>query len=81
MAVLLAHWDNKAENQRLVCPPGAEGPEGTCSKPLAIMQDLGATFGPVKVDLNNWRQDQRVGRQQELPRLDEEPAVRRGDVS
>ena len=58
MAVLLAHWDNKAANQRLVCPPGADGPEGTCSKPLAIMQDLGATFGPVKVDLNNWRKYQ-----------------------
>ena len=58
MAVLLAHWDNKAENQRLVCPPGAEGLENTCSKPLAIMQDLGSTFGPVKVDLNNWRKYQ-----------------------
>ena len=55
MAVLLAHWDNKAENQRLVCPPGADGPDGTCAQPLAIMQDLGATFGPTKVDLHNWR--------------------------
>jgi hypothetical protein len=55
MAVLLAHWDNKAENQRLVCPTGSKAPDGTCSRPLAIMQDLGATFGPVKVDLNNWR--------------------------
>ena len=54
LAVLLAHWDNKAENQRLVCPSGAEAPDGTCSRPLAIMQDLGATFGPVKVDLHNW---------------------------
>lgn len=58
MAVLLAHWDNKAENQRLVCPPGAEGPDDTCTRPLAIMQDLGATFGPTKVDLNNWRRYQ-----------------------
>jgi hypothetical protein len=55
MAVVLAHWDNKAENQRLVCPPGAEGPDGTCGQPLAIIQDVGATFGPVRVDLNNWR--------------------------
>ncbi|MBA2258090.1 MAG: hypothetical protein H0W18_04290 [Acidobacteria bacterium] len=56
--MLLAHWDNKAENQRLVCPPGAEGPDDTCMRPLAIMQDLGATFGPTKVDLNNWRRYQ-----------------------
>lgn len=55
MAVILAHWDNKAENQRLICPPDAEGASGNCSRPLAVMQDLGATFGPVKVDLNNWR--------------------------
>jgi hypothetical protein len=55
MAVVLAHWDNKAENQRLVCPADAEGPDKSCTRPLAIMQDLGATFGPVKVDLHNWR--------------------------
>ena len=55
MAVLLAHWDNKAENQRLICPPGADTPDGGCTRPLAIMQDLGSTFGPTKVDLNNWR--------------------------
>jgi hypothetical protein len=54
LAVLLAHWDNKAANQRLVCAsPGASG--GACARPLAIMQDLGATFGPTKVDLHNWR--------------------------
>lgn len=56
MAVVLAHWDNKAENQRLVCPQGTERPDGTCGQPLAIIQDVGATFGPVRVDLNNWRQ-------------------------
>jgi hypothetical protein len=55
MAVFLAHWDNKADNQRLICPPGAERPDGGCATPLAIVQDLGATFGPAKVDLNNWR--------------------------
>ena len=55
MAVLLAHWDNKAENQRLVCRPGGDTEDGGCTTPLAVMQDLGATFGPVKVDLNNWR--------------------------
>jgi hypothetical protein len=54
MAVVLGHWDNKAANQRLVCPPGTERPDGTCAAPLAIMQDLGAEFGPRKLDLARW---------------------------
>lgn len=55
MAVFLAHWDNKAPNQRLICPPASENPDGTCRQPLALMQDLGATFGPLKIDLHHWR--------------------------
>ena len=55
LAVLIAHWDNKAENQRLVCLPGGDGPDGSCSRPFAILQDLGASFGPNKLDLHNWR--------------------------
>lgn len=55
MAVFLAHWDNKGANQRLICPPDADRADGSCAEPLAIMQDLGATFGPLKVDLHNWR--------------------------
>lgn len=55
MAVLLAHWDNKAANQRLVCPPGRGRPDGRCEAPLAMIQDAGATFGPLKLDLRNWR--------------------------
>jgi hypothetical protein len=54
-AILLAHWDNKAANQRLVCLPGGERPDASCVKPLAMMQDVGATFGPLKLDLGNWR--------------------------
>jgi hypothetical protein len=54
-AVLIAHWDNKAENQRLICLPGGDLPDGGCTRPLAMIQDLGASFGPVKVDLHNWR--------------------------
>jgi hypothetical protein len=54
IAVFLAHWDNKAPNQRLICPPGADRQDGSCDEPLALMQDLGATFGPLKVDLQNW---------------------------
>jgi hypothetical protein len=58
MAVFLAHWDNKSSNQRLICQPGGDGPGGACTKPFAIMQDLGATFGPTKIDLHNWKQGQ-----------------------
>jgi hypothetical protein len=55
VAVILAHWDNKAENQRLICPPAAERPDGSCASPLALMHDLGSTFGPLKLDLPNWQ--------------------------
>jgi hypothetical protein len=54
LAVFLAHWDNKSSNQRLVCldPNPASG---TCQHPLAMIQDLGASFGPPKVNLARWR--------------------------
>ncbi len=55
LAVLLAHWDNKAANQRLICPAGRELPDGGCAAPVAMIQDLGATFGPSRVDLPSWR--------------------------
>jgi hypothetical protein len=55
LAVVLAHWDNKAVNQRLICPAGRERAGGGCTEPLAMIQDLGATFGPLKLDLHNWR--------------------------
>ena len=54
MAILLAHWDNKGANQRLLCPPGAERPDGSCRTPVAAIKDLGATFGPKRVDLAGW---------------------------
>lgn len=57
VAMFLAHWDNKADNQRLVCmdePPRAF--DQPCSHPLLMIQDLGATFGPRKVNLTGWRQ-------------------------
>jgi hypothetical protein len=56
MAVFLAHWDNKAQNQRLVCLSEQEGyPHQPCPQPFAIIHDLGSTFGPYKVDLSGWR--------------------------
>jgi hypothetical protein len=56
VAVLLAHWDNKGANQKLLCPPGAQHADGTCREPVAAIGDLGSTFGPKKVDLENWKQ-------------------------
>ena len=57
MALFLAHWDNKAENQRLVCLPDAEPrADGSCPRPFALIDDLGGTFGPRKVDFNGWQQ-------------------------
>jgi hypothetical protein len=55
-AMFLAHWDNKSENQRLVCLDGPPpGRNARCERPLALMQDVGATFGPSKVNLARWR--------------------------
>jgi len=54
-AVFLAHWDNKPENQRLVCLDGTpRTPVPDCVRPLAMIQDLGATFGPTKVNIGSW---------------------------
>ena len=79
IAVFLAHWDNKSQNQRLVCLDDPAGRpremdlsrrsaqreadlsrrsaqrEGGCAHPLAMIQDLGASFGPPKVNLARWR--------------------------
>jgi len=55
VAMLLAHWDNKGPNQRLLCPDGAERADGSCRTPIAAIKDLGATFGPTRVDLDNWK--------------------------
>jgi hypothetical protein len=49
LAVFLAHWDNKASNQRLVCTTE------DCATPLLMLQDLGSTFGPSKVNLARWQ--------------------------
>jgi hypothetical protein len=55
MAVFLHHWDNKSENQRLVCLSKPEdGPNGPCPHPFAFVQDLGSTFGPEKVNFIRW---------------------------
>lgn len=55
MAVFLAHWDNKSTNQRLVCLDQPSTPQQPCARPLLMIQDLGATFGPTKANLARWR--------------------------
>ena len=54
IAVLLHHWDNKSENQRLVCLDEAGQTNGDCPRPFALVQDLGSTFGPNKVNFESW---------------------------
>lgn len=54
MAVFLAHWDNKPENQRLLCR-GTNSEDDPCRQPLAMVQDVGGTFGPDKLNVNRWR--------------------------
>lgn len=57
LAVFLAHWDNKADNQRLVCmDDDVRGDGSPCRDPLLMIHDLGATFGPLKVNLSQWRE-------------------------
>ena len=56
LSVFLAHWDNKADNQRLVCQDAFEPAKGeTCARPFLLLQDVGSTFGPSKVDLEAWK--------------------------
>jgi len=55
LAVFLAHWDNKSENQRLVClDRQLRTTDDVCRNPLLMVQDLGSTFGPAKVNLGTW---------------------------
>jgi hypothetical protein len=53
LAIFLGHWDNKNKNQRLLCLSSDAASE--CARPLAMVQDLGATFGPpTRLDLDSW---------------------------
>jgi hypothetical protein len=62
LGVVLNNWDNRKDNQRLVCLPGGAGSDGRCSRPFAYMHDLGGTFGRVggrtkderKLDVEGW---------------------------
>lgn len=55
-SVFVAHWDNKSDNQRLVCLSQDDWKDGErCQRPFLLLQDVGATFGPSKVDLDAWK--------------------------
>ena len=54
MGIFLADWDNKPRNQRLLCL-GEDEDSDACGYPVAMAQDLGGTFGPLKLDLARWR--------------------------
>lgn len=58
IAVVLGHWDNKASNQRLVCldrlDTGNDNAAVPCRQPILMLQDLGATFGPNKLNHRSW---------------------------
>jgi hypothetical protein len=56
LAVFLAHWDNKAENQRLVCLSETWPERTPCPTPFLVLQDVGSTFGPYRVDVKRWEQ-------------------------
>jgi hypothetical protein len=55
LAVFLAHWDNKSENQRLVCLSETWTHGTHCPGPFLLLHDVGSTFGPNRVDLNAWK--------------------------
>jgi hypothetical protein len=63
LAVILNNWDNRSDNQRLLCLPGGYVAGGAkCSLPFAYMHDVGGTFGRVggdskeerKLDVEGW---------------------------
>src|SRR5262245_45440345 len=61
LTVVLNNWDNRPDNQRLVCLPGGVGNDGRCTRPFAYMPHVGGTFGRTggpkaerKLDLEGW---------------------------
>ena len=45
LAAFVQHTDNKAANQRLLCPKGEEVGRTGCRSPVLMVNDLGLTFG------------------------------------
>jgi hypothetical protein len=57
MAVFLSHFDNKPNNQRLVCREEAttDASSDPCRDPVLMLHDVGGTFGPRKAWFHSWR--------------------------
>ena len=55
VALLLSQRDNKASNQRLLCRAAAPAGPAPCPRPFGLINDLGATFGPNKLELDHWK--------------------------
>ena len=58
VAVLLGHWDNKPDNQRLVCLEGSPREPGSaepCAQPLLVLHDVGSTFGARSAGYQGWK--------------------------
>jgi hypothetical protein len=64
LAAFVQHTDNKASNQRLLCPAGKEVGRTGCRSPVLMVSDLGLTFGHAgllnrnedSVSLSTWAQ-------------------------
>jgi hypothetical protein len=65
LAAFVQHTDNKAANQRLLCPEGEEVGRTGCRHPVLMVSDLGLTFGhggllirrnPNSVSFATWTQ-------------------------
>ena len=56
LAVFLSHFDNKPNNQRLVCLEDKSRDESAapCREPVLMLHDVGATFGPRKAWYHSW---------------------------
>jgi hypothetical protein len=65
LAAFVQHSDNKAANQRLLCPKGEEVGKTGCRRPVLMVSDLGLTFGhgglrnrsSDSVNLANWTRE------------------------
>jgi len=58
VAVLLGHWDNKPDNQRLVCLDGSPRDPASaapCGRPLLVLHDVGSTFGARSGGYEGWK--------------------------
>ena len=86
LAIFLGHWDNKAKNQRLLClgerdvERTATVGSVTCDRPVAMVQDVGATFGPDKLNLEKWSATPIWANAGRLSRLDARASLRRLDL-